>query len=256
MEAPSPPGVISRVTDAELELVPMNLVDQTVGEQAVDGVGAGLPEVSGYSNSNAYMLSTDVAEQKSFGPEGEEGSNFLLKAKLKDNVRRARTKVRHNHRALDIAGLERDCQLYPHLLKEEISGLGKLFDAFATADKHGELYIDHTGVGLMMTDALRYLYDKVDLNRNGELDKNEVAALLDSLNHPTTASELDVVMSQLDTGGNGTVDFREFKQWWTQRQYETSEDQARELQDLFVALDHDGSGKIDWHEFLELIACV
>ena len=57
-----------------------------------------------------------------------------------------------------------------------------------------------------------------------------------------------------DADGDEKVGLREFMGWWEHRQYETRENQDRELEDLFKAVDNDGSGRIDWEEFLNLVS--
>lgn len=182
--------------------------------------------------------------------------SFLLKLRMRKHAARARISVRHEQREADLAGLERDKLLFPNMLEEEIMSLGRLFDEYAEETAPGELYINQAGVKRMLDEALQYLYEAIDMDRSGNLDKTEVKALLDALSHPTTSAELDQVMAELDADNDAKVGYSEFKQWWVRRQYETEENQERELQDLFAVVDKDGSGRIDWHEFLHLIACV
>ena len=161
--------------------------------------------------------------------------------------------VRHEQRRLDVVGLERDKQLHPHMLEAEIKSLGWIFDEFAMGTG-SEVYIDHRAVQHMLEESLAHLYKKLDRDHSGTLDRSEIKTLLGSLGQPTTSTEMDQLMSELDVDGDEKIDLREFMAWWEHRPYETLENQQRELEDLFAAVDKDGSGRIDWHEFLGLVA--
>lgn len=161
--------------------------------------------------------------------------------------------LRHEARQKDAIGLERDKQLHPHMLEAEIKSLGWLFDEYAEGSSN-DLYIDRTAVQRMLDEALEDLYNKLDSDRSGTLDKSEIKALLNSLGVPTTSAEIRQLMTDLDADGDEKVGLREFMGWWEHRQYETRENQDRELEDLFKAVDNDGSGRIDWEEFLNLVS--
>lgn len=241
MAAAHPPGLIMPAPETEAEVVPL----APQGEPA-KGSG-GVVEQGGTEpgGSDPARLSSATA-----------AGSLLLKVRTRKKARKTRAAVRQGQRQADAVSLRRDKQLYPNMLEEEIIGLGRLFDEYAEENASGELHINHAAVKRMLDESLQFLYDKIDMDQSGSLDKSEVKALLDSLGHPTTRAELDRVMAEVDDDNDDKVDYREFKTWWVRRQYETEENQERELQDLFAVVDEDGSGEIDWHEFLRLIACV
>lgn len=260
MSAPLPPGLIVRVPDAELEraeLVPaeneqkkkFDLVPGTT-----DTAAAHAESTSNGANSDTYRVPFDVGDRGASAADAER--TFRLKVKMQKHVNAAKANVRANRRAADVEGLARDVKLHPEMVEDEIKSLGSLFDEYADEDGSGHLYISRVAVKRMLDEALEFMYSKIDMDRSGILDKVEIKALLTSLGHATTNAEVEQVMADLDHDNSGNVDFREFKRWWDQRQFETQENQERELKDLFAAVDKDGSGHIDWHEFLQMIACV
>ena len=61
---------------------------------------------------------------------------------------------------------------------------------------------------------LKELFNELDLDNSGDLDRNEVYALLDSLGRKPSQIQLDEVMVQMDPDSSGGVDFAEFSTWW------------------------------------------
>ena len=180
-------------------------------------------------------------------------TNRFMKEKMRKVKMRTRARTRAVLREADVEALAGDMRLHPHLMKEEILSLGLLFDQYAEEDGLGDFSIDKNAVGEMVDEALTHLYENIDMDRSGQLDRAEVSMLLESLGQRMSNSELDKVMEDLDDSGDGSVDFQEFKVWWEKRTYHTKENKDAELADMFAAVDTDGSGEIDWPEFLEMI---
>jgi hypothetical protein len=61
---------------------------------------------------------------------------------------------------------------------------------------------------------LRKLFDEIDLDGGGTLDREEVAALAIRMGSPLTDVELDEAMADMDEDGSGDVDFGELKSWF------------------------------------------
>ena len=62
---------------------------------------------------------------------------------------------------------------------------------------------------------VRAVFDGIDLDGNGTLERNELDTLAQRLLHrPLSDKELDKAMSDMDEDGSGEVDFEEFLQWW------------------------------------------
>lgn len=253
MEPPAPPGFIVPVPETDLEAVALTSKgedDDASGSRADQG---GAPPDDS-DPARTYRATDDggVAETTKLTVD----SGFLLRVKMKRQASRAKVSLRQKRRGTYLDALAQDKQLYPHLLDAEIISLGQLFEEYADENSTGVLHINQAAVKKMLDDALQFLYEKIDIDRSGTLDKKEVRTLLEALGYHASRSELVQVMAELDADNDDKVDCKEFKEWWMRRQYETEENQERELQDLFAVVDKDGSGQIDWHEFLQLIACV
>jgi len=64
---------------------------------------------------------------------------------------------------------------------------------------------------------LRETFNHFDLDGNGRMDTKELANLLTSLGGDDAADGLDAAIAALDSDGNGTIEFDEFVEWWTER---------------------------------------
>lgn len=64
-------------------------------------------------------------------------------------------------------------------------------------------------------DFLRGLFDDIDEDGSGVLDRGEIAELARKLlGKPLTKREIDAAMEEMDGDGNGEIDFEEFRDWW------------------------------------------
>lgn len=119
------------------------------------------------------------------------------------------------------------------------------------------------------TAELRELFDLIDADRSGFLDRDEIQNLAGRLGKHLTAAQLDEAMDEMDQDGGGEVDFDEFVDWWTntaskQRgvfahgapklgQTMLRKDMtSAELRTVFLEIDTDGSGALDRGEVVVL----
>jgi Ca2+-binding EF-hand superfamily protein len=274
MASPSHSALPGGVPEPDLELVPMqeaNEVHGSTGEAAEPHASTAAPPSSADSykvwgaaddaTQGGRRIQNRLSRTRTRNVGGTRqgmraGMASWMKLRVDKAVKGARQRVRASRRERDVQSLENDKKLNPHMYEEEIKSLGSLFDQYADEASDGTLFITQEAVKLMLDEALVFLYQKIDMDRSGHLDMAEVKTLLESLGQRTTNIEMVAVMAELDSDMDGQIDFAEFKRWWDERQYETTENQERELNDLFCAVDTDGSGVIDWNEFLEMIACV
>lgn len=70
---------------------------------------------------------------------------------------------------------------------------------------------------LLTLGQLDSLWGEIDLDGNGVLDSDELAAVLDMMGQPVGPRKLQRLMQRLDTGGTGTVSKDEFSVWWKQQ---------------------------------------
>ncbi len=64
---------------------------------------------------------------------------------------------------------------------------------------------------------LHEIFDHFDKNKNGKIESNELAELLDALGADMSESEVATGLRALDEDGNGTIEFEEFSAWWADR---------------------------------------
>ena len=58
------------------------------------------------------------------------------------------------------------------------------------------------------------MFKKLDADNSRTLDRGEVETLFKKIGQKKTTQELTAAMRQMDSDGDGTVDFKEFKKWW------------------------------------------
>ena len=65
-----------------------------------------------------------------------------------------------------------------------------------------------------MPSPIQTAFDMMDGDNSGTLDRNEVKQLVELMGKEISETELDEAMRELDTGGDGQVDFKEFEVYW------------------------------------------
>lgn len=60
------------------------------------------------------------------------------------------------------------------------------------------------------TDVAKRMFDKIDKNRNGEIDRKELAEAMRGIEQGTTDLEIDKMLSVADFDHKGSIDFPEF----------------------------------------------
>ena len=62
--------------------------------------------------------------------------------------------------------------------------------------------------------STRDIFDKIDIDGSGELDKEETAQAAEMLGMVIDESNLDETFDEIDTDGSGAISFFEFQRWW------------------------------------------
>lgn len=143
---------------------------------------------------------------------------------------------------------------HPKMDAVELRSLRAVFERNATRGKNGELIVTLLAMGQLLEEAMHEIFNAIDEDRSGELERQEIRDLMRMLGRQLTEAQLTEVFGELDEDGNGVVDYREFKSWWDTQEYQSDIERETELRDLFDIVDSDSSGEIDWQEFVQLIA--
>lgn len=61
---------------------------------------------------------------------------------------------------------------------------------------------------------VKEVFDHIDINRRGYLDRVGIAAAAEKLGFPLANKELDSAMAEMDATGNHEITFPEFLEWW------------------------------------------
>lgn len=61
---------------------------------------------------------------------------------------------------------------------------------------------------------IRKVFEMIDKDKSGYIDIEEMHLLLAALDKEVPASKIEGIMKKLDSSGDGTLDFNEFKDWW------------------------------------------
>eukprot|EP01043_Picozoa_sp_COSAG02_P055528 COSAG02_NODE_6450_length_3562_cov_4.810858_2_plen_602_part_00 len=142
---------------------------------------------------------------------------------------------------------------YPALLPAELRSLREMFERHAVSGRHGERSITLSGVGEILNEGFQHLFNQLDADNSGSLERKEIEALVSSLGEQFSTSELNAMMKELDADDSGDVSYEEFRNWWDKQQFNSTAEREKELQDLFEIVDTDSSGEVDWEEFLTMI---
>ncbi|KAL6717916.1 hypothetical protein ACLMJK_004001 [Lecanora helva] len=100
----------------------------------------------------------------------------------------------------------------------------------------------------------KHVFSLFDQNGDGQISAEELGGIMRSLGQKPTQSELEDIVTELDTDNNGTIDFEEFLAMMTRVTKE--EDTDEELRRAFQVFDKDGSGTISTDELRDVLKSV
>ncbi|PLB34276.1 calcium-binding mitochondrial carrier protein [Aspergillus candidus] len=112
---------------------------------------------------------------------------------------------------LDLNGLKKGLKKIDHPLKNADSMLGNVLHA---VDTNGDgfidysefrAFVDHTEYGLSQ------LFQNIDRNRNGEIDKNELKSAFSNSEVTVSSAKLEAFFSDVDTNKDGVISYEEWR---------------------------------------------
>lgn len=112
-------------------------------------------------------------------------------------------------------------------------------------------WLETAGVGIVakMAGDVDHVFREVDINGDGEIDKEELRTLFGKLDCHVSESELDDVMKELDQNNDGKISEQEFTAWYIR----SEERILSRVKTTFDAFDVDHSGTIDRGEVKVLL---
>merc|ERR1712166_1374546 len=105
-------------------------------------------------------------------------------------------------------------------------------------------------------EEVREVFGLFDADNSGAIDCRELKGAMRALGFEVSNEELTKMVTDIDTDGNGSVEFKEFVGMMTGKMGEkdSREDvDDEELQDMINQSDKDGDGEINFDEFYRVM---
>lgn len=114
-----------------------------------------------------------------------------------------------------------------------------------------ESWLDTAGVGIVakMTGDVNQVFDEVDVNGDGHIDREELGLLFEKLECHLSPHELDEVFAKLDSDSNNFICASEFAEWYVR----SEERILSQVHRIFDSFDANKSGTIERHELKLLL---
>ncbi|ETO17697.1 calmodulin [Reticulomyxa filosa] len=143
--------------------------------------------------------------------------------------------------------------------KEEINASGQTKSEDVITKASEEKPKRKTGRRKSQLDAnevreLREAFAYFDQNNDGEITTQEIGKVMTKIGLDVNEEELRDIMNDLDTNGDGHMDFDEFVGMMDRRMSIGS--QIDEMKLTFSVFDRNGDGKIDFEELKEVLSCL
>ncbi|KAK3597187.1 hypothetical protein CHS0354_003685 [Potamilus streckersoni] len=91
------------------------------------------------------------------------------------------------------------------------------------------------------------MFEQFDRNGDNRISSEELGTVMRGLGQNPTEAEVKELIAELDSNGNGTIEFNEFLKMMSTKAKST-EEEAEELRAAFSKFDKDGNGKINVKE--------
>ncbi|KAK6835421.1 hypothetical protein RU639_002217 [Aspergillus parasiticus] len=112
---------------------------------------------------------------------------------------------------LDLNGLKKGLKKIDHPLKNADSMLQNVLKA---VDTNGDGYIDYSEFRTFVDhteQGLWQLFQTIDRNHNGEIDKNELKAAFSNADVTVSSAKLDAFFADVDTNSDGVISYPEWR---------------------------------------------
>nr|XP_011412831.2 calmodulin-A-like [Crassostrea gigas] len=96
----------------------------------------------------------------------------------------------------------------------------------------------------------REAFELFDKDGSGYINSRELLTVMRAFKQDPTKTEVQHLMQELDTNGNGKIEYEEFEKYMADH-YKSAEEANSSMMEAFKLFDKDGSGKIDADELKE-----
>lgn len=100
-------------------------------------------------------------------------------------------------------------------------------------------------------EELRQVFEKFDVNHDGKISSSELGSIMASLGQPATEEDLKKMLVEVDSDGDGFLDFDEFVELNTKGV--DTDKILEDLKDAFKVFDLDGNGSITAEELQKVM---
>ena len=87
----------------------------------------------------------------------------------------------------------------------------------------------------------------------GTIDADELGTVMRSMGHQPTEEEIEDMINEADTDGNGTIDFAEFIEMMPKASARDSDNAEEDMLEAFKVFDSDGNGLISSEELKQIM---
>ncbi|XP_030536761.2 probable calcium-binding protein CML23 [Rhodamnia argentea] len=123
------------------------------------------------------------------------------------------------------------------------------------AKSEGSSSIPKPRCSLGTMDEVRLIFNKYDVNGDGKISYDELRQVLSALGQTAaTPKEARCMLSEIDRDGDGFIDPDEFAEFFARGPSAGSEDEQREIKEVFDIYDLDKNGRISAKELHTVMA--
>ncbi|CAI9729746.1 squidulin-like [Octopus vulgaris] len=100
-------------------------------------------------------------------------------------------------------------------------------------------------------EEIKEAFQMFDIDHDGQITSNELKAVMKSLGQTPSEQDLEEMIREVDTDGNGTIEYPEFVEMMARQM--GPPDAEREMKEAFKVFDKDGNGLITATELRQVM---
>ncbi|XP_062499933.1 neo-calmodulin-like [Corticium candelabrum] len=122
-----------------------------------------------------------------------------------------------------------------------------------TVTSEQEQGIDDTDEMSMTEASMRQVFMLFDKDESGTISTDELKSVFKSLGQNPNMAELQAMISEVDSDGNGEIDFHEFSAMMAKYMKSSDDDYIEQVKEAFKIMDMDQNGFIEPQELKEVM---